>query len=150
MKLVIICILALLSNDVPAQDFDSCAEALPVTASTAISRELNEQWRLVTEKDLPSDDRKLWNNNHPGKCPGVSVGQFRGKGTKSYAVALLQGTAPGKYIEQLILLDPKGNHVSRTPVVEPTRVTTPFVVWTVAPGKYKVADDGRSDRKSGG
>jgi hypothetical protein len=46
----------------------------------------------------------------------------------------------GKYVEQLVLLVAKGEMFTRLTVVSSKSVISPFVVWTVPPGKYRGVD----------
>jgi hypothetical protein len=120
----------------PSVDYSvGCASLLPPAAQVKIEPMMRHGWRIVTFNDLPADDQALWKQYHVGKCPGVSEGRFRDAGKTSYAVALLKGHSPGKYIEQLRLIMPVSNSLSLISVVTPTQVSTPFVVWTVPPGR---------------
>ena len=140
MTMFSLCLLVLLHSVGSVGPASNCASLLPAAAQESIRSELNQGWRIVTIDDLPTDDKMLWNQDHVGKCPGISYGHFYDRITRSYVVALLRSPAPGKYVEQLLLLTPAGDHSTRLNVVRAMSVISPFVVWTLAPGKYAGID----------
>jgi|SRR5579864_6753224 len=117
---------------------DECGSLIPEPGRKLISGA--HEWKIVEGKDLPEDDAGMWASAHTGKCPGIAVGDFTGGHTPSYAIAMIRKEPSGKYVEQLVLLITRNGVFSRLIVVSPTSVVSPFVVWTVPPGKYKGAD----------
>jgi hypothetical protein len=117
---------------------DECASLIPDPARKLVSDA--HEWKILDLKDLPADDASLWAGAHSGQCPGVAVGDFTGRQTPSYAIAMIRKEPSGKYVEQLVLLAAKGEMFTRLTVVSPKSVVSPFVVWTVPPGKYRGVD----------
>ncbi len=111
--------------------------ALPTAARVALAPELQQGWRIVATADLPSDDRALWHQYHPGQCPGVATGHFSNSDDVAYSIALLHSSSAGQYTEELLLLVPIRASYSLKTVVSRTRVVSPFVVWKLPPGRYK-------------
>ncbi len=84
-----------------------CLSNLPDALKSAVEQ---ENWKILSPFDLPSEDWKLWKNAHQGQCPGVTVGNFSPKAsskTGSWVVALIQGDDPKNQLEQLVLVTTK-------------------------------------------
>lgn len=92
-------------------------------------------WSVVQVSDLVEDDKLLWRNNHDKLCPGLAVAELTGTGRKAYALALIQNKN-GENFEMLVLLTGSANKLEQHTLVKPNRVTSPFVVWRVGPGKF--------------
>jgi hypothetical protein len=117
-----------------AQD---CLSGMPDSLKATVEQ---DNWKIVEPGDLPLDDWKLWKNAHQGQCPGVAVGNFGPKADSSFIVALIQGDDPKKLLEQVILVTVKKGQSATTVVISPIQVTTPSVVWKLAPGHYAGVD----------
>jgi hypothetical protein len=91
----------------------------------------------VQPQDLSGNDPQIFKVNHPGECPGVSVGNFYPKGKSSFLVALIQKGDQKNQLEKLTLVFFKKNLPTTETVVLPTQVVDPYVVWKLRPGHYQ-------------
>ena len=113
-----------------------CLSNLPDALKSAVEQ---ENWKILSPFDLPSEDWKLWKNAHQGQCPGVTVGNFSPKAsskTGSWVVALIQGDDPKNQLEQLVLVTTKKGQPITEIIAPPTQATTLAVVWRLPPGHY--------------
>jgi hypothetical protein len=117
---------------------DECASLIPEPGRKLVSDA--HEWKILDLKDLPADDASIWAGAHSGQCPGVAVGDFTGGHTPSYAIAMIRKEPSGKYVEQLVLLVARGETFTRLTVASSKSVISPFVVWTLPPGKYRGVD----------
>jgi hypothetical protein len=132
-RLIVAAIVFSVSTHVHAQD---CLSGLPESLRSTVEQ---DNWKIVQPGDVPMDDWKLWKNAHQGQCPGVAVGNFAPKADSSFVVALIQGDEKNM-LEQVLLVTTKKGQPATTVVVSPTHVTTPSVVWRIAPGHYAGVD----------
>ncbi len=132
-KLIVAAILLSTSTHLHAQD---CLSGLPESLKSTVEQ---DNWKIVQPGDVPMDDWKLWKNAHQGQCPGVAVGNFAPKADSSFVVALIQGDEKNM-LEQVLLVTTKKGQSATTVVVSPIHVTTPSVVWRIAPGHYAGVD----------
>jgi hypothetical protein len=114
-----------------AQD---CLSNLPQSVRSAVEQ---ENWRIVQPQDLSGNDPQVFRVNHPGECPGVTVGNFYPKGKSSYLVATIQRDDQKNPTEKLTLVFFKKDLPVTAVVVPPTQVADPFVVWKLRPGHYQ-------------
>jgi len=133
MKVVPILLTLLLSAASHPQSATTCGvEALPSAARHILVSKL-PHWRVVTAKDLISDDRELWVTAHGETCPGIVEGHFEGSST-SYAVSLIKGNQ-NKLLQMLVILTPTGHGYLLRTVDPPSVVARPLVI-TKAPLAY--------------
>ena len=136
-KVVLLVLLGTFNSAALAAD---CALSLPKALETSIATEKGLGWRVVSQQDLPQDDRQLWELNHASQCPGLTGGHFTGSAAVSYAVAFLKQESNEKHSEELIVFTLAKDVVSRIILVKPNSIISPFVVWKLPPGKYTGAD----------
>lgn len=113
-----------------------------------VSLRLESGWSILETTDLIEEDRALWEQFHPGQCPGIAVLNFDGRGENGYALALVQ-FGNGRDREKLVLFTRKDGQLSKRVLVPPsnilyTNVAAPFVVWRAPPGIYH---DLKTDRQ---
>jgi hypothetical protein len=118
-----------------------CADSLMRSIPAGIISGL-PGWSVVTVRDLPNDDKKLWATAHGDRCPGIAVGNFTGDRKPSYAVAFIRKAPSGQLFEQLVLFAAYGPGRYRVVAVRPTEVVSPFVVWVAPPGTYSGVEQG--------
>ncbi len=133
-KFVLAASLFVVSNHLWAQD---CLSGMPDSLRSSVEQ---DNWKIVQPGDIPQDDWKLWKNTHQGQCPGVAVGNFFPKADSSFVVALIQQDDQKRLLEQVLLVTVKKGQPSTTVVVSPIMVTSPSLVWKVAPGRYAGVD----------
>jgi hypothetical protein len=107
----------------PAQ---TCLNGLPQSLRTAIE---HDEWTIVQPRDLTESDLTLWNNDHPGQCPGVAAGTSSSKTSRYFLVALIHPDGPKNLIEKVLLVTRKKNRPVVQLAVPMTTVNTPHVVW---------------------
>ena len=121
------------------------ASAAPCTPPPPVADYLktHPQWRLLDIKDLVSDDRMIWHDNHKGLCPGMAKVVLDSSGLPSYALALIRPDK-GKTFEQVVVLQ-AGANAFKTVVLEPPFEGTGIVIWRAPPGKTQdMYGDGRT------
>ncbi len=96
------------------------------------------EWKIVTTSDLIPDDRELWLEHHPNKCPGFTTNQFDDSGIPSTAVLLIPKDKQ-KDLAKIILFSRKSGklvafvledtkNTGRTPVIH-SRAAGTYVSW---------------------
>jgi hypothetical protein len=105
---------------------------LPPSLSQEISKKYPDK-RIVTLTDLIDYNRKLFQKDHDGQCPGAARVNFYGDGKPTWAIVLIWGENPNRKAE-LIVAHEVGE-VWETRSVETTDGTP--VVWRQRPGKYE-------------
>jgi hypothetical protein len=113
---------------------ENCLSNLPQSVRSAVEQ---DNWTIVQPQDLSGNDPQIFRVNHPGECPGVSVGNFYPKGKSSFLVALIQKGDQKNQLEKLTLVFFKKNLPTTETVVLPTQVVDPYVVWKLRPGHYQ-------------
>ena len=121
------------STHLQAQD---CLSGLSDSLRSTVEQ---DNWKIVQPGDVPQADWKLWKNAHQGQCPGVAVGNFGPKADSSFVIALIQGDEKNM-LEQVLFVTTKKGQSATAVVVSPAHVTTPYVVWRIAPGHYAGVD----------
>jgi hypothetical protein len=135
-KLLLAALCLAISTHARAAD---CLSNLPDSLKSAVEQ---ENWKILSPFDLPSEDWKLWKNAHQGQCPGVTVGNFSPKAdskTGSWVVALIQGD-PKNQLEQLVLVTTKKGQPVTEIILPAVQATTLSVVWRLPPGHYAGID----------
>lgn len=90
--------------------------------------------KIVTVSDLNEDDRKLFEKEHAGSCPGLVKVDFYGDGKPTLALALTTNNKPEPKT-QLVLARRVGA-IWKVTILEKTDGPVP-VVWSEKPGEYK-------------
>jgi hypothetical protein len=104
-----------------------------VPAAVSAYLKLNAPWVPVRISDLSPDHQTLWNEAHPGACPGVAAADFEGGGRLSYALALIRRDRRDGQ-EMLVFLRPRGAKLRPTTIEPPYPAGDPHVVWREPPG----------------
>jgi hypothetical protein len=96
-------------------------------------------WRKLTIDSLPRDDRNLWRRYHAGRDPGATAVKNACLGRKVQFEAQIRFSNAG--LEERIIYSHRGrlHHV-----FGPKKVVSPFVIWTVGPGKTTDVSSGKS------
>jgi hypothetical protein len=127
----------------PANSFagaEACrVEFLPKTVQTLLHRNF-PGWEAVSEADLREDDRRLWSQAYPNRCPGLVKGITDDSGRESYAIYLLQ-RRDQRMRQTLVVVAPVGENRYRLHVlVKPQEVAVVSVVRLLPPGEYSDAE----------
>ncbi len=113
---------------------EDCLNGLPQAVRSAVEQ---DNWTIVQPQDLSGNDAQIFKVNHPGECPGVTVGNFYPKGKSSFLVASIRRDDQKNTLERLTLVFFKKDLPVTQVVVPPTQVTAAFVVWKLHPGHYQ-------------
>src|ERR1700687_5171464 len=114
-----------------AQSHDRCA--LPSGLSDAIVKK-HPGTRVVSLADLDDYDRKLFQKDHGGRCPGLVKVDFYGDGKPTWALVLVGGGKPSQRKAELVVARQTGQGWDIRSL--DTADGTP-VVWRQGPGKYE-------------
>ena len=136
-----IALVAILSSAAVYSRAQDCLGNLPQQMRSAVEQ---NGWKIVQPSDLTIADIKVFKNAHQGQCPGVAEGNFHPKSDKSYVVALIQSSDPKNLQEQLMLVTTRNDQPITEVVVPPAQITSPAVVWRIAPGHYAGVDGKRA------
>jgi hypothetical protein len=118
---------------------EDCLNNLSPSIRTAVEQ---DNWTILQPQDLAGTDPQRWKGNHPGECPGVTSGNFYPKGKTSYLIALIQrdptqAAEQTSRLEKLTLVYLKKDSPITVPVIPPTEVPAPMVVWKLHRGSYQ-------------
>ena len=105
----------------PAQ---SCFSGLPDSLRSAVER---DNWTIVQPSDLSGADLRVWNAEHPGKCPGVAA--KASKVNQYFIVALILHDGPTNLLEKVLLVTHKKDRPVTKIAIAARTVNAPYVVW---------------------
>ncbi len=94
-RLLLFAAIILVAAYAPAQTAASvdCQGQLPAKLKSDLSADF-PKWTILDLTDLAPDFRDTWLKEHPGACPGLSLGGFKGPKRLSYAVLLSSQSIP--------------------------------------------------------
>jgi hypothetical protein len=111
----------------------TCLNGMPDSLRAAIEQ---NNWKIVQREDLSASDLRVWENNHPGECPGVAAGDFSPRAKSSYIVALIQRDDQKDLLEKVVLVTLRKKQPVSEIAVSTMAVATPYVVWSLKKGRY--------------
>lgn len=130
-------IVAILVSSAVHSRAESCLNSMPDSVRSTVEQ---DNWTILQPQDLPGADLKIWKNAHPGRCPGVAIGNFFPKADTSFLVALIQGKDPKNLLEKVLLIAQKKDRSETMVVVSPIQIISPSVIWKLSPGHYAGID----------
>jgi hypothetical protein len=125
------CLFAFVPTIVAAPPNDACN--LP----QRLQREITTKYpsaKLVSLSDLKEDDKRFFQKNHGGACPGLVKVDFYGDRQPTWALALISGDGANEKAELVV-----GHQVGkawRIESLETSKLSVP-VVWSQGPGTYQ-------------
>ena len=91
---LVIFIVVTFGTHLAAQTQNICeADALPSEAKSFVSKTF-PGWRLKLTSDLVDYDQKVWAEEHPKECPGITIGHFEASDQTAYGLLLIPKSGP--------------------------------------------------------
>ncbi|HKV90971.1 MAG TPA: hypothetical protein VJW20_00335 [Candidatus Angelobacter sp.] len=116
----------------------ACENTLPAQAQKTVAAKL-KHWKVLTVADLSVDDRKIWEDDDDGKCPGITAGQFGPNQSQAYAVTLVR-SMKGALYQTLVLVAEKNQRYQITTLSRSQKAARPSIVRRLPGGTYSSAE----------
>jgi hypothetical protein len=129
----------------PAYARDPCSIEDAPAGVRQLLQENYSSWRVVTARDLLAEDRQIWREHHPGKCPGYAAAHLSDADRLSYAFNLIRKTGKAAY-QALIVMDPEEDGYKVHVLQKPFSIGPLCVMSIHPPGLVTSSVDGRSVR----
>ena len=91
--------------------------------------------RLITQKDLTEEHRRLFRKDHGERCPGMVKVDFFGDRRPTWALALFQNSSSAAKVQLLVARRLADGW--KLTSLDSTDAAVPPVVWTEGPGEYR-------------
>lgn len=101
-------------------------------------------WKMVSERDLSSEQLAAWKEAHPGQEPGLASGDYFGDSTACSAVLLTKQGEEGRRMRVIVMKpNPAGRFETFVLFTESPVDSTPQI-FTSRAGEYEVFLEGRA------